>query len=71
MRTQTLVEERWNALTHGVAALMGTIGMVMMLVKLDVNQDWGLFSVVVYGLYLSWQCQHFFIVSFMSNCFLN
>ena len=50
MRTQTLVEERWNALTHGVAALMGTIGMVMMLVKLDVNQDWGLFSVVVYGL---------------------
>jgi len=49
MRTQSATEERWNTLTHGLGALMGLVGMVMLLIKYDANKAWSLFSVLVYG----------------------
>ncbi|WP_115463029.1 PAQR family membrane homeostasis protein TrhA [Winogradskyella aurantiaca] len=52
MRQQTNTEERWNALTHGIAAIFGVLGLIVMCIKVDVDQSWGLFSVMVYGLSL-------------------
>ena len=49
MRTQSSVEERWNTLTHGFAAILGVVGLVMMLLHMDINSPWALFSVLVYG----------------------
>lgn len=50
MRTQSSVEERWNTLTHGLAAVLGCIAMVFMLVKYDPEEDYALFGTLVYGM---------------------
>jgi hemolysin III len=47
---QTLGEERLNALTHGVGALMGIAALVLLVIFNTDKTDWSLFSVVVYGL---------------------
>jgi hemolysin III len=47
---QTLFEERLNALTHGVGALMGIAALVLLVVFNTGKTDWSLFSVIVYGL---------------------
>lgn len=49
MRTQTLLEEKLNALTHAFGALLGSIALVLLII-FDTNKtDWSLFSVIVYG----------------------
>ena len=50
MRAQTNLEERWNTLTHGFAAILGVLGLLLMLLRMDAQKPWSIFSVVVYGL---------------------
>lgn len=50
MIIQTPKEERLNVFTHGIGALLGFIGLVLLLLKNSQKTDWSLFSVVVYGL---------------------
>ena len=50
MRVQTLFEERLNALTHAVGALMGVVALVLLVVYNSNKTSWSLFSVIVYGL---------------------
>jgi hemolysin III len=49
MRNQTSVEERWNTLTHGIAALLGIIGTVLLLLKTNPDQPYRVSSSVIYG----------------------
>jgi hemolysin III len=49
MRKQTVIEERLNALSHGIGATLGIAGLILMLVYVDSSVDFGLFSVLVYG----------------------
>jgi hemolysin III len=49
MRKQTVIEERLNALSHGIGAALGIAGLILMLVYVDSSVDFGLFSVLVYG----------------------
>ena len=50
MRVQTPFEERLNAVSHGVGALLGIAALVLMLVFYDTQKPWALFSVLVYGI---------------------
>lgn len=50
MRTQTIKEEKVNAASHAVGALIGIIGFIMMLNSVDISQPYLLFSVITYGL---------------------
>lgn len=49
MQTQTKQEELLNTLTHALGAVLGVVGLVLMLVKRR-DIEWSLFSVLVYGL---------------------
>lgn len=49
MSDQTRLEEQLNTLSHGVGALLGIAGLVILLVKQD-GAAWSLFSVLVYGI---------------------
>lgn len=49
MRKQTVIEERLNAMSHGIGAALGIAGLILMLVYVDSSVDFGLFSVLVYG----------------------
>ena len=50
MRIQTRLEERLNASTHGVGALLGIAGLVLLIVLRNSDVSWSLFSVLVYGI---------------------
>lgn len=50
MRLQTKREEFYNALTHGIGAILGLIGLVMLIVFETSKANYSLFSVIVYGL---------------------
>jgi hemolysin III len=50
MRIQSQKEERLNAWTHGIGAVLGIVALVLMIVKVDSAKPWQLFSVIVYGL---------------------
>jgi hemolysin III len=50
MRIQTPFEERLNAWSHGVGAVLGIIGLILLIVSLQSQEPYALFSVVVYGL---------------------
>ena len=50
MRIQSQKEERLNAWTHGIGAVLGIVALVLMIVKVDSAKPWHLFSVIVYGL---------------------
>lgn len=50
MRIQTKQEEKLNALTHGIGALLGIAGLVLLILLRNVDVAWSLFSVIVYGL---------------------
>ena len=50
MRIQTKQEELWNALTHGLGAILGIVGLVILIVYEASKTDFSLFSVIVYGL---------------------
>lgn len=47
---QTKFEEQLNALSHGFGALLGILGLVLLIVNNTNKTEWSLFSVIVYGL---------------------
>ncbi|WP_282149234.1 PAQR family membrane homeostasis protein TrhA [Algibacter lectus] len=50
MRIQTPFEEKLNALTHGIGAVLGVVALVL-LIKYNAHKTpWSLFSVIVYGI---------------------
>ena len=49
MRVQSKKEEILNAITHGIGALLGVSGLVLLVVFQTNRTDWSLFSVIVYG----------------------
>ncbi|MCB0426631.1 MAG: hemolysin III family protein [Mangrovimonas sp.] len=50
MRKQTQREETLNALTHGFGALLGIVGLILLIVFQQNKTPFSLFSVIVYGL---------------------
>ena len=50
MRIQSKREELWNALTHGLGAVLGTVGLVLLILFEASKTNYSLFSVIVYGL---------------------
>lgn len=49
MYIETPKEERLNVLTHGIGALLGVVGLVLLIIKDSQKTDWSLFSVIIYG----------------------
>ena len=50
MRIQSPFEEKINAITHAIGALLGIVALVLLII-FDTNKtDWSLFSVIVYGI---------------------
>lgn len=49
MKIQTKLEEQLNAISHGVGALLGIAGLILLIVFNTNKTDWSLFSVIVYG----------------------
>ena len=52
MRKQTPMEETLNAFTHGIGALLGITGLILLLIFQTNKTSYSLFSVMVYGLTL-------------------
>ncbi len=50
MRTQSPLEERLNALSHGIGALLGLAALVLLVVFESKKTAWSLESVVIYGI---------------------
>ncbi|MDU8887171.1 hemolysin III family protein [Yeosuana sp. MJ-SS3] len=50
MRHQSKREEQLNALTHGFGALLGIVGLILLIRHNTQKTDWSLFSVIVYGI---------------------
>ena len=50
MRKQSVLEEQLNAVSHGVGAALGIAGLVLLIVHLQKDISYGLFSVIVYGI---------------------
>lgn len=48
-RQQTILEEQLNAWTHGLGALMGIAGLILLISFTKQKTDWSLFSVILYG----------------------
>jgi len=49
MKIQTKLEEQLNSISHGVGALLGIAGLILLIVFNTNITDWSLFSVIVYG----------------------
>lgn len=49
MRTQTKQEEFLNTITHAIGAVLGTLGLVLLIIKNTQKTNWSTFSVIVYG----------------------
>ncbi len=49
-RQQSVFEEKLNAWTHGLGALMGIAGLILLISFTNHKSDWSLFSVILYGL---------------------
>ncbi|WP_299336218.1 hemolysin III family protein [uncultured Psychroserpens sp.] len=49
MRTQSPLEERLNAWSHGIGAALGIAGLVLLILFLKKETPYALFSVIVYG----------------------
>lgn len=50
MKIQSHFEERLNALTHAIGAVLGIVALVLLIVYNSNKTDYSLFSVIVYGL---------------------
>jgi len=50
MRIQSPFEEKLNALSHGIGALLGIVGLILLILFNTYKSDWSLFSVIVYGI---------------------
>jgi hemolysin III len=46
---QSPFEEKLNAISHGLGAVLGILGLVLLIVFNSNKTDWSLFSVIVYG----------------------
>lgn len=49
MRIQTPFEERLNAWSHGLGAVLGVVGLILLILFLQKEVPYALFSVIVYG----------------------
>lgn len=49
MHLQSPFEEKLNAWTHGIGAILGVVGLALLISYKDHNKDWSLMSVIVYG----------------------
>lgn len=49
-RVQSSTEEKLNAITHGIGALLGIVGLVLLITYNTNKTNFSLFSVIVYGL---------------------
>lgn len=47
---QTKFEEQLNAISHGIGALLGIAGLVLLIIYNNDKTEWSLFSVIVYGI---------------------
>lgn len=47
---QTNFEEQLNTISHGIGALLGIAGLVLLIVNDTEKTEWSLFSVIVYGI---------------------
>lgn len=50
MRQQTQLEEQLNALSHGMAALLGIVALVLLVIFNSNKTEYSLFSVIIYGI---------------------
>jgi hemolysin III len=50
MRIQTAFEEKLNALTHGIAAILGIVALILLVKSNTEKTAWSLFSVIIYGM---------------------
>ncbi len=50
MRAQNELEERLNAITHGIGVVLGFVGLALLILNDTSKTDWSLFGVVVYGI---------------------
>jgi hemolysin III len=50
MKIQSHFEERLNALTHAIGAVLGIVALVLLIIYNSNKTDYSLFSVIVYGL---------------------
>lgn len=50
MRKQTAFEEKLNAITHGIGALLGIAALVLLILFETNKTRWSLFSVIIYGI---------------------
>lgn len=50
MRVQSPFEEKLNALTHGIGAVLGIAALVLLILFNTYKTPWSLFSVIVYGI---------------------
>lgn len=48
-RQQSVLEEQLNAWTHGLGAVMGIAGLILLISFSEQKTDWSLFSVILYG----------------------
>jgi len=47
---QTNIEEQLNAISHGIGALLGIAGLILLIIYNNDKTEWSLFSVIVYGI---------------------
>src|SRR5210317_363081 len=50
MRTQTGLEEKLNAISHGIGALFGIAALVLLILGDTERTPWSLLSVIIYGI---------------------
>ncbi|MFD2824720.1 hemolysin III family protein [Lacinutrix iliipiscaria] len=50
MRIQTAFEEQLNTFSHAIGAILGVVGLILLLVFNSHKTEWSLFSVIVYGI---------------------
>jgi len=50
VRGQTALEEKLNSWSHGIGALLGLIGLILLVVYFPKNSSYSLLSVIVYGI---------------------
>ena len=50
MSEQSKREELLNAWSHGIGAVLGIVGLILLIINVDSSKPWSLFSVIIYGL---------------------
>ncbi|RZN84092.1 MAG: hemolysin III family protein [Winogradskyella sp.] len=50
MSEQSKREELLNAWSHGISAVLGIVGLILLIINVDSSKPWSLFSVIIYGL---------------------